>query len=240
MEQNFIADHENHNDKPGVNVDTPERILSIVAGSLLLLRAIQKGRFNLFRMAAAGYLLYRGGTGNDPVYSALGKERLPDPVRNINIRTGMAVNRPRAEVYAFWRKLENLPLFMTHLEKVTQLGSKLSHWVAKGPGGVGTVEWDAEIVEEREGSFLGWHSLKGATIENAGKVEFSDIDENWTQLDVVISYKAPLGAAGHGLSRLLNPLVEKMVEADIKNFKKYIEQVEPAANVVVVENIVLE
>jgi uncharacterized membrane protein len=240
MDQNFPVDHNDQPDpNPGVNVDVPERILSVLTGSLLLYRSLSKGNFNLFRLAAAGYLLYRGSTGNDPIYAALGKERMPDPIRNINIRTSMTVNRPRAEVYAFWRKLENLPLFMEHLEKVTEIDNKHSHWVAKLPGGV-PIEWDAEIVEEREGSFLGWNSLRGATVENAGKVEFKDVGQNWTELNVVISYRAPMGAAGHGLSRLLNPLVEKMVERDILSFKKYIERAVVTESIVVVENISLK
>ena len=50
-------------------------------------------------------------------------------------------------VYRFWRRLENLPQFMTHLERVTETGDGKSHWVASGPAGL-AVEWDAEIIQE--------------------------------------------------------------------------------------------
>jgi uncharacterized membrane protein len=209
--------------KPSVNVAIPERIASFLAGSYLLINGLRKGNFSLFRLGLSGYLMYRGYTGNCAAYSALGKERLPDPVKNINIRTTVAVNRPRNQVYAFWRKLENLPQFMEHLKNVQQIDDRTSHWEAMIPGGLGTISWDAVIVEEHEGSFIGWNSLPGATIENAGKVEFREIGDGWTEVYAVITYRAPLGPAGQGLSALLNPVFEKLIRADIKNFKRFVE-----------------
>jgi uncharacterized membrane protein len=210
--------------KPAVNVDIPERIISLAAGSLLLLRSLKKGNFGLFRLALSGYLMYRGYTGHCEAYKAMGKRKLIDPVKNITIRMEIAVNRPRQELYSFWRKLENLPLFMSHLESVTQNDNRTSHWVAKIPGGLGTIKWDAVIVEEQEGNFIGWNSLPGALIENAGKVEFRDLGKDWTEIYVVISYRAPLGAAGQGLAFLLNPAFESVLRSDIKNFKFFIEK----------------
>lgn len=207
--------------KPSINVGVPERIGSALAGGWLLLNGIRNG--SLFRMGLGGYMVYRAATGHCPLYSAIGKPHLPDPVKNINIRTTIQVNRPRNEVYAFWRRLENLPLFMSHLKAVEQKDDRTSHWEAYIPGGLGTVSWDAAIVEEQEGSLIGWNSLPGSTIENAGKVEFREIGDGWTELHAVITYRAPLGIAGQGLSALLNPVFEKLVRTDLKEFKRYIE-----------------
>ena len=208
--------------KPSINVDVPERILSVTAGSLLFLNGLK--HFGLVRMALGGFLLYRGISGHCPGYSAMGKPHLPDPVKNINIRTTVAVNRPRNEVFNFWRKLENLPRFMEHLESVKEIDDRTSHWEARIPGGLGTISWDAVIVEEHENSFIGWNSLPGATVENAGKVEFRELGDGWTELYVVITYRAPMGAAGQGLSALLNPVFEKIIRSDIQNFKRFVER----------------
>ena len=210
--------------KPTVNVEIPERIISLAAGSLLLLNSLKNRNFGLFRLALSGYLLYRGYTGHCAGYSALGKNKLIDPVKNITIRTDIAVNRPRKELFAFWRWLENLPLFMSHLQSVEQIDERTSHWIANIPGGLGTINWDAVIVEEKDESFLGWNSLPGALVENAGKVEFRDLGKDWTEINVVISYRAPLGAAGQGLAFLLNPAFESIISSDIKNFKFFIEK----------------
>ena len=85
------------------------------------------------------------------VYESMGKTKGVTHTPNINIRTGLIVNKPKDEVYAFWRKLENLPLFMKHLASVTEIDSKHSHWEAIVPGNIGRVKWNAEIVKEEPG-----------------------------------------------------------------------------------------
>jgi uncharacterized membrane protein len=183
---------------------------------------------NLAMAVGGGYLAYRGITGHCDIYSLAGKRKLPDTVKNINIRTMVTVNKPRHEVYSFWRKLSNLPLFMSHLKRVDVIDEKKSHWEAKIPGDVIKLEWDAEIVKEIEGELLGWNSLPHASIQNAGKVEFRDADESGTEIRVVITYRAPFGDVGEGITSLFNPVFEKMIRNDVKNFKRYIETGENA------------
>jgi uncharacterized membrane protein len=211
--------------KLSVNVGKIERIASIAAGAFLIVKALtdKKSKAQIPSAIAGTYLLFRGATGHDTMYSLAGKHRLPDTVKNINIITKMTVNRPRNEVYNFWRKLSNLPLFMEHLEEVEVLDDKRSHWVAKVPGHLGTIEWDAEIVKEIDGELLGWNSLPHASINNAGKVEFRDSHGYGTEVTVVITYRAPFGDIGEGIASLLNPVVKKMITKDVKNFKRYIE-----------------
>src|SRR5690606_22925209 len=121
-------------DKITVNVSNTERIISAGVGAFLVCNTIASfKKFSVAKLLAGGFLLYRGASGHCPMYSMLGKDNLPDPVKNINISTSILVNKPRQEVYAFWRKLENLPLFMKHLENVTGIDSSRSKWKAKGP-----------------------------------------------------------------------------------------------------------
>jgi uncharacterized membrane protein len=211
--------------KLAVNVGKIERIASIAGGAFLLYRTFKKGdeRFKLPTALGSLYLFFRGATGHDTFYSLGGKHKLPDTVKNINIITKMTVSRPRYEVYSFWRKLSNLPLFMEHLQEVQVLDDKRSHWIAKVPGSLGTIEWDAEIAKEIEGELIGWNSLPGATIHNAGKVEFRDADGYGTELTVVITYRAPFGDVGEGIASLLTPMVKKTIIKDVKGFKRYIE-----------------
>ncbi|MDQ6814925.1 MAG: DUF2892 domain-containing protein [Bacteroidota bacterium] len=211
--------------KLSVNVGKVERIASIAGGALLIYQAFKtdKPGWQLPAAVAGLYLFSRGATGHDVLYSLGGKQKLPDTVKNINIITKVAVNRPRMEVYNFWRKLSNLPLFMEHLKEVEVLDNKCSHWVAKVPAHLGKIEWDAEIVKEIEGELLGWNSLPGASIQNAGKVEFRDIAGYGTELNVVITYRAPFGDVGEGIASWINPMVKKMIIKDVKGFKRYIE-----------------
>jgi uncharacterized membrane protein len=204
------------------NVGFPERLLSAFGAAYLLYDIISRRRVSHLQVLAGSYLLVRGVTGFCAVYQTLGKTETKK-ARNVNIKTVLRVNRPRHQVYACWRKLEELPRFMKHLKSVTVVNEGISEWKAYLPKGLGTVSWKSEIVKDDPGSTLSWHSLPDSTIENAGKIEFRDAGESTTEVHVVISYHAPLGVAGEKASRLLNPLFEDMVKEDIRNFKFFIE-----------------
>jgi uncharacterized membrane protein len=211
-----------------VNVGNNERIASAAIGAFLL----SSGIGNLFKhpisglvkTALGGVLLYRGISGNCPVYSSMGKTKGVSHTQAVNIRTNLIVNKPKDEVYAFWRKLENLPLFMKHLSSVTEIDTKHSHWEAVLPGNIGKIKWNAEIVKEEPGQMIGWQSIPNSMINNAGKVVFNDaLNGQGTELEVVISYHPPAGELGSGVAKLLNPVAEKVIRQDVLNFKEYIE-----------------
>ncbi len=205
------------------NVGVNERLYSVLIGSLLITNAFKK-KFSFMQAIAGGFFVSRGIAGYCPAYAVFGKNQVGDHAKNVNIKTSMVVGRPRNEVYAFWRNLSNLPLFMSHLESVEVIDNKTSKWNANVPGGIGTLQWTAEITKEKENEFLGWNSLPDASIDNAGKVVFEDAGHNSTRIKVVISYHAPLGLAGEKIATLFNPLFEKLVKKDINNFKQHIEK----------------
>jgi len=214
-----------HESASSINVGKTERTLSAIAGSLLLYYVTRKHKADTLLLAAGGYLLYRAAGGHCPLTAALYKNNGPGRPSNINVRTEVAVSRPREQVYAFWRQLENWPLFMKHLESVDELSATVSAWKIRLPGGLGDVRWEAEIVKEEPGRELSWRSVAGAGIENAGKINFSDTPGGGTRIDVMISYRAPAGVIGERLSRLLTPLFRDLVEKDLLGFKNYMENV---------------
>ena len=93
------------------------------------------------------------------------------------------------------------------------------------PGGIGDVRWEAEIIKEVPGSELSWASVPGASIENVGKVNFSDTPGGGTRIDVLISYRAPGGVIGERMSRLLTPFFRDAIEKDIRGFKHFMEDI---------------
>lgn len=221
--------------KENINLNWPERYVSIATGVKLAYSGIR----NLFsspftsilKLGAGGYLLNRGVTGHCELYSQIGKNST-EPI-NVNIRSSFTINKPRIEVYNFWRKLDNLPLFMNHLERVEMLDDERSHWELKLPTGVATVSWDAEIVKDIPGELIGWSSLPGSIIDNAGKVRFRDsFDDKSTLVDVVISYQPPAGGFGASVAHVLNPVFKNMVDTDVHNFKQYMDIASPEEYVI--------
>lgn len=217
-----------HEGTGSLNVSQNERLFSVGVGAFLLSSGINNLTKNpvkgLIRTLLGGYMLYRGASGHCLLYESLGKTKGVRQTAAINIRTGLIVNKPKDEVYDFWRKLENLPLFMKHLTSVTEIDQKHSHWEASLPGNIGKVKWNAEIVKEEPGYLIGWQSIPNSMVNNAGKVTFNDaLGGEGTELEVVITYHAPAGEIGSSVARMLNPVFEKMIRQDIMNFKDYIE-----------------
>jgi uncharacterized membrane protein len=152
----------------------------------------------------------RAGTGN-------GRRR-----GGVHVSRAITVNRPREEVYGFWRDLENLPRFMEHLESVRVLGQERSHWKARAPAGT-TVEWDAETVEERPGELIAWRSLPGADVTNAGHVRFADAPAGGTEVLVRLSYDPPGGKLAATIAKLFGEEPEIQVEQELIRFKNLME-----------------
>ena len=208
-----------------VNVSQAERGFSLLAGAYLLYDALGKEKKSGLEAVLAGYLLFRGASGNCAAYDAIGKTKPDNRSRNVNNRISQVVNKPRNIVYKFWRDFENLPLFMEHLNNVTSLKDGNSLWEAKIPGGIGTITWKSEIVKERPNELLGWRSLPDSPLNSWGKIEFKDdLDGLGTEVKVVISYHAPGGIAGEGAARFFNPVFKEMLEEDVANFKWFIER----------------
>jgi uncharacterized membrane protein len=224
---------ENKSGSADINLNWPERYISIAAGVKLSfsgLKNIFKSPFtSLLKLGAGGYLVNRGISGHCELYSQAGKINT-SPV-NVNIRSSFSIDKPRNEVYSFWRKLDNLPLFMNHLERVDVIDEKRSHWVLKLPTGVANVSWDAEIVNDEPGYMIGWSSLPDSIIDNAGKVRFRDTENGGTLVDVVISYQPPAGGFGASLAHVFNPLFKKLVDDDVQNFKQYMDIAEKGSNI---------
>jgi uncharacterized membrane protein len=208
------------------NIDQGERIVSLLAGSWLLYKSVKNiGRHPLIGIqgaAAGGLLIYRGATGICPIYKQLDKDTT-DP-EAINISENITVNVPKDQVYAYWRELSNLPKFMSHLSSVEEISSDQSIWKAKTPGGLVDLKWNAEITREEPGVYIGWNSIEGSMIDNAGKVEFKDtLSGTGTELHIEIDYFPPAGSIGRGIASLFNSVFEKMIREDIQNFKNHVE-----------------
>ena len=109
-------------------------------------------------------------------YDAIQLSQRSDPSLEVTFRGPLKVhqtitiNRPAEELYRFWRDFRNLPRVMSHLESVQANGDKRSHWKAKAPAGM-TVEWDAEVTEDRPNQLIAWRSV-GGHVDNGGSVRF--------------------------------------------------------------------
>jgi uncharacterized membrane protein len=211
-----------------INVGPGERVLSSFIGAATTVYGLRHlgSLAGLTLAATGGILLYRGLTGYCMVNNAIGRNSnvVTRKTPAMEIKGTFTLNKPRSEVYAFWRKLENLALFMKHIESVTEQDSVHSTWKARVPGGVGTVTWKATITEDRPQELLSWASEPGSTIDTAGTVRFKDAPtDRGTEIQVNMTYRLPAGDVGALAGKLFNPAVEKMMKEDLRRFKSILE-----------------
>lgn len=221
------ANMDNSGSKEGSKSMDQGRLISSAAGAALMILGLRKkGLMGVLLAGAGGYLAYRGATGNDPVMNAAGLSGNANAAKPIFVEHSVVIDRPADQVYAYWRQLENLPRIMSHLESVTVLDERRSRWVAKAPLGT-HVEWEAEIVNDKPGERIGWHSLPGATVDNAGSVQFESLPNGGTRIHVALSYRPPAGALGAAVAKLFGEEPSQQIADDLQNFKRTFEGANP-------------
>ena len=215
-------------DRP-LSLSETEDWLALGSGALLLLvGATRRSALGALLAASSAPLLYRGITGHWPAvlngYS--GPENTTTALagdRGVQVREAIRLEAPVADVFRFWRRLENLPRFMTHLDRVTELADGKSHWVAAGPAGL-AVEWDAEIINESANKLLAWQSLPGSDIVTAGSVNFDSVrGGRSTQVSVSLQYAPPAGKAGALMASLFGREPSQTIREDLRHLKHVLE-----------------
>jgi uncharacterized membrane protein len=140
----------------------------------------------------------------------------------LDVKKAITVNKPPEEVYGFWRNFENFPRFMTHVESVESDEDGKSHWIVKAP--TGTVEWDAEIADERSAELIAWRSLPGSSITNRGTVRFKAAPGGrGTEVEVELRYEPPAGTLGVTVAKLMGEEPATQLSDDLRRFKQVIE-----------------
>ena len=108
------------------NLHGVERLVSGLLGGWLVARGLRKGGvLGLLELAAGGMAIARGGSGQcnakralspTPYESQLADEHHWGRARALS--KSITVNRPRDEVYRYWRDFSNMPTFMEFIERV--------------------------------------------------------------------------------------------------------------------------
>ncbi len=207
------------------------RWVPMVGGTVVALLGLRRrSALGMVMAAAGGAIAYASATGRAPLPDWV-RSRLPaEGDRGLVVERGFTILRPREDLYRFWRDFENLPRFMPHLQSVTVTGDRRSHWTTSGPAGT-TVEWDADLVEERPNELLRWESLPGSQVENRGEVRFSPAPgDRGTEVRVRLEYEPPAGIAGATVAQLLGEGADRQVRESVRRFKSLMEAGEIPTN----------
>jgi uncharacterized membrane protein len=142
---------------------------------------------------------------------------------DVLVGRSVTINRPREDLYSFWRNFKNLPQFMHNIRSVTMKDGTCSHWIVEAPAGK-TVEWDSQITRDEPGRLIAWQSLEGASVRNSGQVEFLDSpDARGTVVRVTLTYDPPAGSVGKLIAKLFQKEPKVQARQDLRRFKQLME-----------------
>lgn len=201
------------------SVSDAERWATLIGGGAMVLLGLRQGSLRgALTALAGGGLMYRGVTAQTGIQDALGMNQSIKVEKTVTIST-----KSPEELYQFWRNFENLPYFMKHLKHVSVINNTRSHWIASAPMG-GSVEWDAEIINEQENRLIAWASVEGADIDNSGFVRFQRAPEGrGTEVKVVIEYNPPGGVVGDAIAKLFGEEPQQQIGDELRRFKMLME-----------------
>lgn len=135
----------------------------------------------------------------------------------------VTINRPRSELYAYWRDFTHLPSFMHAIERVELTGGGRSTWTIKAPVGQ-KVTLETELVSVVENESIGWRSVEGSQIRTAGLVTFKDAPaDRGTIVTAEIAYEPPGGDVGRLFAKLFRAEPNIQARHELKRFKQLME-----------------
>jgi uncharacterized membrane protein len=198
-----------------------ERWASLIGGGAMVLSGLRQRSLRGVLMAlAGGGLVYQGAKGKSTLKQVEDAVGLDHALR---VEKTVTIDRPAAELYSFWRNLENLPRFMRHVRSVTVQDERHSHWVANAPLNQ-TIEWDAEIMNDEPDHLIAWASTAGADIENSGLVRFQPTTgDRGTEVKVVMEYQPPGGTLAAAIAKLFGEEPEQQIGDELNRFKQLME-----------------
>lgn len=172
--------------------------------------------------------------GRDDAPRATARSAQPDAAQQERSETALTartitINRPPAEIYAFWRDFSNLAGVMENIQSITVTDRNSAHWVVHAPGGT-TVEWDAIVTEDVPDRLIAWQSAEGADISNSGRVEFRDAGERGTFVTASIAYDPPAGILGKLVAKITQKEPAIQQRRDLRRIKQYLETGEIATS----------
>jgi uncharacterized membrane protein len=185
-----------------------QRALAGSAGAGLAMAGYSRGGFRGMVMGALGILLFARAASNGSL-------------KSFHVEKTIRIDAPVEEVYAYWRNLENLPLWMSHVREVRYIGGDRYHWIVDGPAGV-PVQWNSELLNVSENREMTWRSVEGSTVEHTGRVRF-ERDGAGTRVNVQLKYAPPGGIIGHVVAKAFGVDPKSEMDDDLQRLKSLVE-----------------
>lgn len=141
----------------------------------------------------------------------------------------ITINRPRADLFAFWADFANLSQFMQSITNVAMEGD-VARWDIAGPLGQ-TMTLRTTMTNRRDNEYLAWQSTENSDVKASGRILFRDAPAGrGTEVEAELTYHPPMGEVGRWIGKLFqtDPVIQGRRE--LRRFKMLMETGEIATN----------
>jgi uncharacterized membrane protein len=161
---------------------------------------------------------HAGGHRDDAPVTA---SKQAHPARTL-IAEVATINKPRDELYRFWRDQTNLVQVMENIVSIDKVDDTRWRWTVKAPAG-SKVSWESIITKDVPGEEITWHSAEGADVVNSGRIEFKDAGPRGTVVRATIAWDPPGGTIGKLVAKLFQREPHIQARRDLRRFKQLME-----------------
>ena len=175
----------------------------IVGGSALA------GAMIAYGMRRRGLLGFTAGVAGAAILAAVVVPRLvpsgpradrPRLPRPLTLEGSFVVGRGAADVFAFFRNFEHLPMLTDLLDSVEDFDDGRSRWrIAANDGTM--LEWDVIVSKYVPSRVIAWESVGRGPIDSRGTFRLHAVDEATTRVDMTACYAPQTAAAARALRR---------------------------------------
>jgi uncharacterized membrane protein len=154
---------------------------------------------------------------------ALGNKATAALSKTTHFQRNFRVEKPPAEVYAFWRDFHNFKKATRTADSIEVRNPHHARWVARGPFGI-TLMWNSEITVEDPEKRIAWRTVAPSDVPHVGQVVFQSADEGRaTEVALAVDYRMPLGPIGELIAWLTRAGPSAFISEEIARVKLAIE-----------------
>jgi uncharacterized membrane protein len=213
------------NDAPvsGRPPDALYRLAAAGLGGMLLGLSADRRTGAILRVLGLGLIAFAA----EPLL-AQGVQTAGDKRRRVSFKSMLDIERPVADVFAFFKNFENFAHVTTGIRSVIDYEDGRSRWEVTTPSGR-TLTWNAVVTKYVPNSVIAWESVPHSDVETTGLVRFTPLSPGRTRLELAITYRPTRTDLADAVHSLLAPRNTRRLRADLEQARHYIESL-PAAD----------
>lgn len=220
------------------DIAPPERTLSVLAGSLLLINALRSGGISGALQAALGaYCVYRGASGNCVIQRKLTPTPFEQQFQSTHgwkaseaVTRSVTIAKPLEQVLEFIKQPQNIGPLIPWVDTLEAIDDHTSKWTVRGPLGR-TLTWTLKMDEPSDGTTLRWRTVPAGSWQHEISVYLKNAPgHRGTEVKVIAVCEPAGGKLGYALASAVGAFSEKALLNLLTSLKQQMETDEVTTN----------